>query len=204
MNIMHLYNITQISIIGLNSVRLKMAVSYNLSWGQQLVHFSSVKVVSNFQLHRPSFYLLSPQCTTIIIAIPPFANGYWIHVLCIPANDVFIQPWFLMTQSLSAGQEQYSLPISPYQQQVYFYILQYKKGISTFYNIKREFFSLEINWDFWNICGVKNGKVFDPALVCKQSTFCLLLSSSVCFLSYTTRWTRWRNVFITMLPRGDD
>ena len=126
------------------------------------------------------------------MAIPSskLANGYRYMLWAFLTNDVFIQPRFLMTRSPSTGQEQYSFP---QQQRRFLHLITFSnRWISHQEKDKR---------DSGNICGVKKWKVFDPTLVCKQSTFCLWLSSSVCFPSYTTRWTRFkRNVFITLLP----
>ena len=129
------------------------------------------------------------------MAIPSskLANGYRYMLWAFLTNDVFIQPRFLMTRSPSTGQEQYSFP---QQQRRFLHLITFSnRWISHQEKDKR---------DSGNICGVKKWKVFDPTLVCKQSTFCLWLSSSVCFLSYTTRWTWWRNVYITMLPTKED
>ena len=113
-------------------------------------------------------------------------------VSCIASNDLFIQPWFLMTRWPSTGQEQYSLPPL--------------SSISSRYSsTKKKWIILSLRMaEIYGIHSsrVKNWRCLTPTLVCKQNTFCLWLSSSVCFLSYTTRCPRWRNVFIILLSRS--
>ena len=107
---------------------------------------------------------------------------------CVPSDDVFIQPWFLMTRWPSAGQEQYSLPLFLDQMQIYPDQHSAYRDICSVCQTKKQL------WMIHRICAVLKTEVCDPSLVCKQNPFCpfcpALSSSSVCFLSYTTQGLR--------------